>query len=242
MADYPSGQRGLTVNQLALPSGVRIPHLPLLLSLGTSFIRCPEIFYALRFGVGGSYCQRASASGGRWRGVVAPCVVWWHRLRQVDARRVDVAQPRARGVVPFRGRWLGGRSAPIRRCGLRGSRRKKRDRRNRGCVAELRRRSTRRSPGCFAERTRSVASHCSPRRRGRCLGVSGELTRVRAHEPGCSAVCCPRGLDAIPMRGCVSMSHQRAARRVPRSFPSGRGRGRRNGSRAAATPRRLRGL
>lgn len=27
-ADYPSGQRGLTVNQLALPTGVRIPHLP----------------------------------------------------------------------------------------------------------------------------------------------------------------------------------------------------------------------
>lgn len=28
MADYPSGQRGLTVNQLATPTGVRIPHLP----------------------------------------------------------------------------------------------------------------------------------------------------------------------------------------------------------------------
>src|SRR5690606_20439834 len=27
-ADYPSGQRELTVNQLALPTGVRIPHLP----------------------------------------------------------------------------------------------------------------------------------------------------------------------------------------------------------------------
>ena len=27
-ADYPSGQRGLTVNQLAMPTGVRIPHLP----------------------------------------------------------------------------------------------------------------------------------------------------------------------------------------------------------------------
>ena len=28
MASYPSGQRDLTVNQLALPSGVRIPHSP----------------------------------------------------------------------------------------------------------------------------------------------------------------------------------------------------------------------
>src|SRR5690606_33506351 len=27
-AGYPSGQRGLTVNQLALPTGVRIPHPP----------------------------------------------------------------------------------------------------------------------------------------------------------------------------------------------------------------------
>lgn len=27
-ADYLSGQRGLTVNQLAMPTGVRIPHLP----------------------------------------------------------------------------------------------------------------------------------------------------------------------------------------------------------------------
>src|SRR5699024_9222601 len=27
-ADYPSGQRELTVDQLALPKGVRIPHLP----------------------------------------------------------------------------------------------------------------------------------------------------------------------------------------------------------------------
>ena len=27
-ASYPSGQRDLTVNQLALPSGVRIPHSP----------------------------------------------------------------------------------------------------------------------------------------------------------------------------------------------------------------------
>jgi hypothetical protein len=26
MSDYPSGQRGLTVNQLAMPSGVRISH------------------------------------------------------------------------------------------------------------------------------------------------------------------------------------------------------------------------
>jgi hypothetical protein len=28
MASYPSGQRDLTVNQLAQPSGVRIPHSP----------------------------------------------------------------------------------------------------------------------------------------------------------------------------------------------------------------------
>lgn len=33
---FPSGQRGLTVNQVALPSQVRILHFPL-------FMRCPDI-------------------------------------------------------------------------------------------------------------------------------------------------------------------------------------------------------
>ena len=51
MADYPSGQRGLTVNQLALPSLVRIQYLPLMLSRSKTS-DFSEVFLFLRFSLG----------------------------------------------------------------------------------------------------------------------------------------------------------------------------------------------